>query len=140
MALDDEDIEIISAHIQDSVVKTADLEWRPKEKRFIIAMNRFAWEEKFKAKGPAKQNNERRRSVLRFDRVEAVRIKGINREKPQEIHSLLTIQFMSKTPPKGVITLLFSGDVALQLDVECIEVQLTDLGASWQAQSCPKHK
>lgn len=138
LAMDDEDLEIVSAHMQDAVVKTADFEWRPKENRFLVAVNRFVWEEEVKGRG-LKRAHERRRSILRFDRVLKVRLKGIDREKPDNVSSLLTVQFLPKQTVGGLITLLFAGEAAIQLDVECIEAQLTDLGPVWQAQSRPKH-
>lgn len=138
LALDDEDLEIMSAHVQDAVVKTADFQWRGQEKRFVASINRFAWEEEIK--GGLRRTHERHRSVLRFDRVLKVRFKGIDKEKPDNILSLLTIQFLPKQTPGGIITLLFAGEAVIQLEVECIEAQLTDLGPVWQAQSRPKHK
>ena len=44
IALDREDIEVVSAHLQDAVVKAADIRWRPAEKRVVVALNRFDWE------------------------------------------------------------------------------------------------
>ena len=44
VVLDEEDLEIVSAHLQDAVVKVADVLWRPQEKRVVVALNRFDWE------------------------------------------------------------------------------------------------
>ena len=38
-----------------------------------------------------------------------------------------------------MIELVFAGDGAIRLDVECIEAQLADMPAAWEAQSVPKH-
>src|SRR5262249_59751096 len=43
VALDKDDIEVISAHVQDSLVKIADILWRRSEHRFVVALNRFDW-------------------------------------------------------------------------------------------------
>lgn len=136
LALDADDLEIVSAHVQDAVMQIGAFDWRPKEKRFLIEMNRFVWE---KAGGVFRKHNERRRSVLHFDRVLAVRSAGIDRAKPQDVLSLLTIGFAEDDAPAGTIELLFAGGGSLALDVECIETRLTDLGAAWAASSRPAH-
>ena len=135
-ALDADDLDIIAAHAQDAVMKVAAIHWRAAEKRLLIEMNRFAWE---KAGGILRRHNERRRSVLHFDRVLAVRSSGIDRAKGEDVLSLLTIGFAEGDAPAGTVELLFAGGGALSLDVECIEARLTDLGAAWQAGSRPTH-
>ena len=65
IALDREDIEVVSAHLQDAVVKAADIHWRPAEKRLVVALNRFDWE----AAHGAAPEFRRRRAALRFERV-----------------------------------------------------------------------
>lgn len=136
LALDADDLEIISAHVQDAVMQVGAFDWRPKEKRFLIEMNRFVWE---KAGGVLRRHNERRRSVLHFDRVLAVRSTGIDRAKRQDVLSLLTVGFAEDDAPAGTIELLFAGGGSVALDVECIEARLTDLGAAWAASSRPVH-
>lgn len=136
VALDADDLEIISAHVQDAVMQVAGIDWRAAEKRLLIEMNRFVWE---KAGGLLRRHNERRRSVLHFDRVLSVRSSGIPRGKAQEVLSLLTIGFAEDQAPAGSIELLFAGGGAIVLDVECVEVRLTDLGAAWAAGSRPVH-
>ena len=136
VALDADDLEIISAHVQDAVMQVGGLDWRAGEKRFLIEMNRFVWEN---AGGLLRRHNERRRSVLHFDRVLSVRSSGIPRGKAQEVLSLLTIGFAEDEAPAGSIELLFAGCGAIVLEVECVEVRLTDLGAAWAAGSRPVH-
>lgn len=141
IAMDDEDLEILSAHLQDAVVKVCDLDWRCGEKRFIVALNRFAWEEQMESGLFSRtKTGERHRTALRFDRVRSVKTRGFDRDKKDNVLSLLTIQFQPQVPPAGVITLIFSGEAAIRLEVECIEAQLTDLGPIWQAKANPHHK
>ncbi|MBN9236811.1 MULTISPECIES: DUF2948 family protein [Phyllobacteriaceae] len=137
VALDDEDLNIISAHTQDAVMKVADLEYLPAAKRFVLPMNRFAWEVK---KGLFRKHNERRQSVLHFDRVLAAKTSGIARDKPQEVLSLLAISFVPITAPAGIVELIFSGGGTIMLEVECVEARLADLGGAWQASSRPAHR
>ena len=137
VALDEEDLEIISAHVQDAVIRVGDLQFEASTKRFALAMNRFAWETKT---GFFRPKYERRRSILHFDRVLSVKLFGISRAKPDDVLELLAIGFAQGEDPAGEIELLFSGDAAIRLEVECIEARLTDTGASWQASSRPIHK
>ena len=135
IALDKEDLGILSTYCQDAVVKIGDLEYLPNEKRFVIVMNRFAWDTRGKG-----QPLERRRSVLHFNRVESVKITGINRNQPDNVLSLLAVTFEPGEPPSGNLHLVFSGEATLRLQVECIEVQLSDMEAAWKAKSQPAHQ
>ncbi|WP_295808741.1 DUF2948 family protein [uncultured Nitratireductor sp.] len=140
VALDDVDLGILSAHLQDAVVKVGDLVFEPANRRFAAAFNRFVWENEAKRRFLRRSPHERRRSVLHFDRVQSVRAAGIDRNRPDDILSLLAIDFVpAEDSPAGVIELIFSGNAALRLDVECIEARLTDLGAAWETPSRPRH-
>jgi len=134
MAMDKEDLGIISACCQDSVMKIGDLEYLPKENRFVISMNRYVWENSGKRKVP-----ERRRCVLHFNQIDKVKIIGIDRNLPDEILSLLAITFEPAELPSGTLHLVFSGQGEISMETECIEVQLSDMDAAWQAKSRPAH-
>ena len=137
IALDDQYLSIVSAHVQDAVLKVSDLEFLPAAKRFLLTMNRFVWEAK---SGLFRQHNERRQAVLHFDRVLGAKTSGIDRDKPAEVLSLLAISFIEISKPAGIVELIFSGGGAIMLDVECIEARLADIGGAWEATSRPIHK
>lgn len=137
VALDEEDLKIVSAHVQDAVMKVGDLEFRPSLKRFIVPMNRFVWEGKARF---FRLNPQRRNSVLHFDRVLNAKTSGIARDRPTDILSLLAVSFVPMDAPAGIVELIFSGGGAIMLDVECVEARLADLGGAWQASSRPSHK
>ena len=137
IALDDQDLSIVSAHVQDAVMKVSDLEYLPAAKRFVLTMNRFVWEAK---SGLFRQHNERRQSVLHFDRVLGAKTSGIQRDKPAEVLSLLAISFIAISKPAGIVELVFSGGGTVMLDVECVEARLADIGGSWEATSRPVHR
>ena len=137
IALDDQDLSIVSAHVQDAVLKVSDLEFLPAAKRFLLTMNRFVWEAK---SGLFRQHNERRQAVLHFDRVLGAKTSGIDRDKPAEVLSLLAISFIEISKPAGIVELIFAGGGAIMLDVECIEARLADIGGAWEATSRPVHK
>ncbi len=137
-ALDATDLEIVSAHVQDAVMKVGEIAFLPKEGRFVLPMNRLAWET---VSGLVRKRAERRRSVLSFDRVVSVRSAGIARDRPAEVLSLLAVRFHpDDTSPAGTVELVFSEGAAIRLVVECIEARLADLGGAWQASSLPAHK
>jgi hypothetical protein len=136
-ALDEKDLEIVSAHVQDAVMKVGEMEYLPAAKRFVLPMNRYAWEVKSSFWRPRR---ERRRAALTFDRVLGARSMGIPRDKPDEVLALLAVRFFPTSAPAGTLELLFSGGGAVALEVECIEVRLADLGAAWEATSRPSHK
>lgn len=134
IALDKDDIEVVSTHLQDALVKIADIVWRPAERRFVLALNRFDWEA---AQEPGEFR--RRRTALRFDRVLSVKCRNIDRSEPEGVLNLLAVEFVETAAPSGIVTLVFSGAGALRLEVECLEVELADLGPVWKTCSCPKH-
>jgi len=135
IALDRDDIEVVSAHVQDAVVKVADILWRPAEKRLIVALNRFDWES---ANG-SEPCYRRRRSALRFDRVLACKCRQVSPREKDAVLNLLAVEFTESSSPAGVVTLLFSGGGALRLEVECLECELADLGPTWITGACPEH-
>jgi len=137
IALDDQDLGIVSAHVQDAVMKVSDLEYLPAAKRFVLTMNRFVWEAK---SGLFRQHNERRQAVLHFDRVLGAKTNGVPRGKPAEVLSLLAISFVEISKPAGIVELIFSGGGTIMLDVECIEARLADIGGAWEATSRPVHR
>ncbi len=135
VVLDEEDLEIVSAHLQDAVVKVADVLWRPQEKRLVVALNRFDWE----GAQTAKPEYRRRRSALRFERVLSCKCKSVNPAGKDAILNLLAVEYAETDSPAGAVTLIFSGGGALRLEVECLEAELADLGPTWTTGCCPAH-
>jgi hypothetical protein len=134
-AFDAEDLGVISAHVQDAVLKVGDMTYLPRERRFVVAMNRFIWE---KADGK-RQAYERRRTALTFDRVLSAKLTRIDRTRSDAVLELLAVNFEVTEEPGGNVTLVFAGGGAVQLAVECIEVRLADLGAAWATAAKPAH-
>jgi hypothetical protein len=124
IALDADDLAVISAHVQDAHVQTSDIIWRQSEKRLVIGMNRLDWEQTL-----AGETSPRRLiAALRFDRVLACKSRNIDLETPEVAIELLGIEFHPTEAPSGSAVLMFSRGGALRLDVECLECELTDLG------------
>jgi hypothetical protein len=136
IALDPEDLEVVSTHLQDALVKVADVIWRPQENRLVIALSRFDW---LAAEG-TRPELRRCRSALRFERVNSCKCRSVNPHGKDDVLNLLAVEFSETDPPAGVVTLTFSGGGALRLEVECLEVELADLGPSWPAAVRPIHR
>ncbi len=135
IALDEEDLEVVSTHLQDAILKVSEVLWRPQEKRVIIALNRFDWEG---AQGEAPQNR-RRRAALRFERVMSCKCRGVDCAGKDQVLNLLAVEFAATSAPSGIVTLTFSGGGAIRLEVECLEAELADLGPTWITANCPHH-
>ena len=124
IALDADDLAVISAHVQDARVQTSDIVWRQGEKRLVVGMTRLDWEQTL-----AGETAPRRLiAALRFDRVLSCKSRNIDLEAPQAVLELVGIEFHPGEAPGGSAVLLFAQGGALRLDVECLECELTDLG------------
>ncbi len=124
IALDADDLSVISAHVQDARIQAADIVWRQDEKRLVVGLNRLDWAQTLSG-GTAPR---RLLAALRFDRVLACKSRNIDLEQPEAVLELVGIEFHPTEPPGGSALLLFSQGGALRLDVECLECELTDLG------------
>lgn len=139
IALDADDLSVVSAHLQDAVLTVGDLAYVPKDRRFVAIANRFDWMGALREGKTAATEFERRRAAVRFERVLGASVQGLDLSKKTQVLSLLAISFEPKTEPEGFIVLHFAEGAAVRLHVECIEAGLTDLGAAWQADSKPQH-
>lgn len=152
IALDADDLRVISAHLQDAVVRVIDMIYLPREKRFAAVANRFDWDKALSAgKAPDKPANkrakasddlQRRRTGLRFERVLSAKVSGIDLKDGRAALALLAITFTPSADPEapnGDVTLTFSGGAAIRLSVECLEFEMKDLGAAWSTKRSPVH-
>jgi Protein of unknown function (DUF2948) len=130
-ARDGEDLGIISAHMQDALVRFSDLRYLPKTRQFVLVANRFAWE--------LQPNSERRRAGMHFEHVLGVKHQGFAGLDRSDILSLLSVTFEDGKSPAGTITLTFSAGRSIKLQVEYIDVQLKDLGGAWATDHTPRH-
>jgi hypothetical protein len=135
IALDPEDLEVVSTHLQDALVKVADVMWRPQEKRLVVALSRFDW---LAAEG-TRPEFRRCLAALRFERVNSCKCRSVNPAGKDAVLNLLAVEFSETDAPAGVVTLIFSGGGALRLEVECLEAELADIGPSWPAAVRPIH-
>lgn len=140
LALDEQDLQILSAHLQDAVLRVADIAFVPAEKRFAMIANRFDWESAGDGKATRKKGFRRRRSALRFERVLGVQLQGVKQNSKSAVLELLAVQFEAEDKPEGHVTLVFAGGAAIRLHVECIEAEMRDLGPVWKTKLKPEHE
>jgi DUF2948 family protein len=135
-ALDLEDLQVLSTHLQDAVLTIADIRYLPKEKKAVFVVNRFVWD---KEADKRSKEHERRRSVLAFTQVTGMKVQNIKQEVKGAVLELLAVTFEAGEEPAGQVQLAFAGGASLLLEVECIEAQLSDLGAAWSTPNLPQH-
>ena len=134
-AVDGEDLQVISARLQDAVARLGDLVYLPKTRRFAALFNRFKWES-------GKRENLRVRAGLHFDGVLSVKSQNLKRGAPDAVVSLLAITFPPKgeDDPSGTVELVFAGGGAMMLEVECLDAGLADVSGEWAARGRPEHE
>jgi len=141
VATDAEDLGVIAALVQDAVLPATEMTWRPGERRFALLLNRFRWEDRTAA-DLGKRAYERVQSVLSFNDVRAVASQGIDPKDADTVLSLLTVKFTETDAPAGRLELVFAGDGALRLTVDCLDGSLQDVTRPYRAPSgqVPSHK
>jgi hypothetical protein len=140
VALDRDDIEVVSAHVQDALVRVAEIFWQPREHRFVMAVNRFDWMTAVDPKGDSSKADYRRcRTALRFERVLSCKSRNLDQSNKDTRLNLLAVEFVERNAPAGVVTMTFSGGGVIRLEVECLEAELADLGEIFTADACPNH-
>jgi Protein of unknown function (DUF2948) len=135
LARDEEDLKVISAHLQDAIVRVGDLAYLPRQHRFAAYLNRFCWEDC--GDGAA---GERMRAGLHFDGVLKAQASHVRQEDPDAILELLAIAWAPDGMVGGRIDLLFAGGGCIRLSVECIDATLRDMGGPWPAKARPEHE
>ena len=133
----EEDLRVISAHLQDSIVSTKDIANLKKNKIFLMQLNRFMWEDVEKG---VFRKNKRIRTIIKFENVLKVLSKNINQLKKDKFLDFLAIE-TNMTPDNNYeMKIIFAGDSVIRVISEVIEVTLDDQGEAWDTKNKPKHK
>jgi hypothetical protein len=133
IALEREGLGVISAHVQNTCVKRSDMAWLPRQRRFVVAGMRYDWV------GAKSGPKERVGCVLRFDRVLKVSHLGLENDDWDGTLNLLAVAFEKTDAPAGMIILAFADGALVRLEVECVEVELNDMGPRRPAEACAGH-
>ena len=137
IARTEDDMRVVSAHLQDSIANVSDIANLKKNKIFIMQLNRFMWEDVEKG---VFRKNKRIRTVLKFENVINVHSKNINRSKKDKFLDFLTIETNKMPDNNYEMKIVFAGDSVIKVIAEVIEVTLDDQGSAWDTKNMPKHK
>lgn len=128
LAEDADDLSIISAALQDAILRPVDIVWEPGARRVTLALSRFCWE----------CGGTRVMAAMQFGDVAAVKSRRLPRG-PESALELLAMDFVPGEAPGGKVILMFAGGGDLRIDVECLDAVLTDLSERWPARIAPTH-
>ena len=136
IARTEDDLRVVSAHLQDAIVNVADVAKLEKNKIFLMQMNRFMWEDVEKG---VFRKNKRIRTILKFENVIRVHSKNINQSKKDKFLDFLTIETNKMPDNNYEMKIVFAGDSIIKVISEVIEVTLDDQGEAWDTKNMPKH-
>ncbi len=142
VAHDAEDLQIVSACLQDAVCRVGDMAYQSTTRRFAVIFNRFRWESQQASKGLRllqRPRNERIRTAIHFNTVGTVRRRGIDQRRPEQVLNLLAIDVGETTDETMRIRLLFAGGGEILLEAECVDCIMEDVSDPWPVRSAPKH-
>ena len=132
-----EDLKIISAYLQDSILVVKDVVFLKQNRTFVMIVNRFMWEDV--EKGVFRQN-KRIKCALKFEEVLTVKSQNINQKKKNKLLECLAIKCNEISNKNYKFKIFFSGDSIITLISEVVEVTMYDLGKAWGVKRIPKHK
>ena len=128
LAEDEDDLHIISAALQDAIMRPVDIVWEPASRRVTLQLSRFCWE----------CGGTRVMAAMQFGDVIAVKSRRLPR-LPESALELLAMDFEPGDAPGGRVILMFAGGGDLRIDVDCLDAVLTDLSERWPARVAPTH-
>jgi hypothetical protein len=128
LAEDADDLHIISAALQDAILRPVDIVWEPSGRRVTLKLSRFCWE----------CGGTRVMAAMQFGDVIAVKSRRLSR-LPENALELLAMDFEPGEAPGGRVILMFAGGGDLRIDVECLDAVLTDLSERWPTRVAPAH-
>lgn len=135
---DEKDLKVMAACLQDATFKADDMVYQPRQRRFAAVANRYRWElQEPRLLRPSPR--ERVRCGLHFDGVLKARFAGFQPGDAGQVLELLTISCDPEADGAAALTLVFAGNAAVRLEVECIDAHLADLGVPWPARRRPDH-
>ena len=136
LAKSEEDLRVISAHLQDSITQVKNIAHLKKNRIFLIQFNRFMWEDVEKG---VFRKSRRIQSILKFDNILDVYSKNINQKKKDRFLDFLAIESKLLSDKSYEINLHFAGDILIKINSEVIECFLEDQGEPWDTKNKPKH-
>lgn len=130
LAQDAEDLEVISAALQDAIAKVGDIRFEARSRQLTVALNRFRWEA---------DGKQRIRTALQFGGVLSLQSRKLRRDPKDAVVELLSVAFEPGEAPGGTVVLSFAGGADLKAEVECLDAVLADVSAPWPTTTSPSH-
>ena len=139
-AQDAEDLQVISSLTQDAVLTVDDLKWSRAERQLVFLLKRFRWEDVELAKQQGR-DPERVQSLLVIQNATGLASQAIDRKQADIVLSLMSLEFSGAVDGVGDLILTFSGDGALKVQVDGLDVALRDVTRPYVAPSkqVPNH-
>ena len=137
IARTEEDLRVVSAHLQDSITSVDNIAHLKKNKIFLMQLNRFMWEDVEKG---VFRKNKRIRTILKFESVINVLSKNISQIKKDNFLDFLAIETNKMPDNNYEMKIIFAGDSIMRVLSEVIEVTLDDQGEAWDTKNKPRHK
>jgi hypothetical protein len=139
IAQEERDLQILASLVQDAVFPIAEMTYAKRQHRFALLLNRFRWEDRPAAERTGRPF-ERVRSLLVFETVLAVRSQNIDRGDKDAVLSLLSMRF-APDDQGGIVEIVLAGGGTVALQIEALEVTLTDVSRPYRANSghAPAH-
>jgi hypothetical protein len=134
LAQDHEDLQVISAALQDAIAHVGDIRYEPTARCLTVLFNRYRWE------ACPDGDCERVVAALQFGDVTRLRHKGLRSDDKGALVSVLALAFHPAEPPGGVVLLHFADGLELRLEVDCIDAVLADVSDPWPASREPVHQ
>jgi hypothetical protein len=131
LAQDAEDLAVISAAMQDAVLKVGDIVYEPRPKRLTLGFNRYLWES---------GGHARARSGVQLGGVLKVETRKIRKDRADAVLELLAVTFEDGEAPGGTVTFSFAGGGDLRATVECVDAALADVSEPWPTPRSPAHE
>ncbi len=140
IARDAEDLQVLSALVQDAVFPGSEMQFTKRDRRFAILLNRFRWEDAPGATARAR-DFERVQAVMLISDVLSVRSQGVPKGDADTVLSVLSVTFEPGEEGAGEVMITLAGDGAIALQVEALEVMLKDVTRPYIAPSrrAPDH-
>jgi hypothetical protein len=127
-AADSEDMQVISAVLQDSIAPVCDMAYQAESKNFVMVVQRLRRE--LGDAGAA----ERICSALTIGGITAVQTQGIDLTKQDQMLDLLAIMIEG-----AVLNLIFAGEARIRLDLSGWAATLEDFREPWPVLCNPCH-
>ncbi|MFZ7093096.1 DUF2948 family protein [Primorskyibacter sp. 2E233] len=133
-AFDADDLQVISALVQDAVLPVTEIKWQPNQRRLGLLLNRVRWEDVDAAKKRGRPV-ERVQALLVIEGVLGMASQGVDRSDKDMILSVLSVTFEEGEAPSGHVVLTLAGDGAIRAQVEALELTLRDVTRPYVAPS-----